>query len=105
MSCDSWIFIHKHISDAEDGNGRIIERKVLWQYKSWKVGEMFANTFYLNNGSYRSTCPEHLIEFANECIAKLDITDLHDELDAFKEMKVLLENPDVRNNYFVSVDW
>ena len=105
MGCDSWVFVHKHISDAEDGNGRVIERKVLWNYGSWEIGEMFVNSYDLGNGHYRSTCAEDLIVFADECLSELDANKNTYEYAAFKEMKELLEDPDERANYFVSVDW
>ena len=105
MSCDSWIFVHKHIADAEDGNGRIIERKVLWNYPTWEIGEMFTDKFDLPNGTYRSTCPDHLIDFANECLSNLDAQTHSMIHNAFTEMKDLLQDTDPRDNYFVSVDW
>jgi hypothetical protein len=105
MSCDSWVFVHKHIADAEDGNGRVIERKVFWNYSSWEIGQEFTEVFDLPNGTYRSTCPEHLIAFADNCLDKLDPQDNDYEYGAFQELKKLLQDTDPRDNYFVSVDW
>jgi len=105
MSCDSWIFVHKHISDAEDGNGRVIERKVLWNENSWEIGQMFTDKFYLPNGTYRSVSPEALVEFAEDCLAHPDAAQDPYTSSAFMEMKESLNDPDPRDNYFVSVDW
>ena len=105
MGCDSWVFVHKHIADAEDGNGRVIERKVLWNYSSWEIGQQFTDTFDLPNGTYRSTCPGHLIAFADDCLGKCDSQESEYEYAAYLELKELLQNTDPSDNYFVSVDW
>jgi len=110
MGCDSWIFVHKHIAKAEDGNGRVIERKVLWNYSSWEIGEMVTSAFDLPNGTYRSTCSEHLLDFADNCLYKLK-TNKKKYKDpvllkqAFNDIKKSLRNLDPRDDFFVSVDW
>jgi hypothetical protein len=105
MGCDSWVFVHKHISDAEDGNGRVIERKVLWNYSSWEIGEMFTVSLALPNGTYRSTCSEDLLEFAGNCLDKIDPEEHSLMHSAFVDMVDLLQDTDPRDNFFVSVDW
>jgi len=105
MSCDNWVFVHKHIADAEDGNGRIIERKVLWNPTSWDIGYSMTATFDLSNGTYRSTCPEYLIDFANDCLEKFNSDEQKFERDALIELKEKLVKSDPKDNYFVSIDW
>lgn len=105
MSCDSWIFVHKHIANADDGNGRIIERKVLWNIKSWELGEQFACYFALSNGTYRSTCSEYLLNFAEQMLTSYDPNVNPDEHEALIEITGLLQDVDPRDDFFVSVDW
>jgi len=69
MSCDSWIFVQKNVSESEDRNEQTTERKALWNYSSWSIGELFASRFGLSSGDYRSAHLEDLITFAEDCIS------------------------------------
>jgi len=100
----SYVFVHKHIANAEDGNGRIIERKVLWQSDSFLIGERFMENFDLDDGDYRGTCPELLCEFANEHLKEVDDDTSSEEKSSLLAIPNLLAGACETDNYFVSAD-
>jgi len=105
MSCDSWIFVHKHIANCDDGNGRVIERKVFWNHKSWEVGHHFTVAFGLDSGYYTSTCREDLLLFVNKMIQSLDRVDNQYDYDECCSLLKELERSSDDYDYFVSIDW
>jgi hypothetical protein len=105
MGCDSWVFVHKHIAHNDHNNGRIIERKVLWNYASWEIGSEMTKAFALPNGTYRSTCVEDLMVFASSCLDRFSCDEDPYEHKAFSELKTLLYAAESSDEFFVSVDW
>ena len=102
MSCDSWVFVYKHIADAEDGNGEIIERKVLWNVNSWEIGDCMNAHFNLYCGAIRSAYPDELIDFADDCLEEFDSDEQKFERDVLIELKEKLVNPDPSDRYWVA---
>jgi hypothetical protein len=100
----SWVFLHKHIAHAEDGNGRIVERKVLWKSESTLIGKHFLKNFSLDDGDYRGTSPELLCKFANRCLENFGDTARREERTSLLEIKQLLAGACETDNYFVSSD-
>jgi len=105
MGCDSWIFVHKHIANCDDGNGRIIERKVFWNFSSWETGSAICDAFSLDNGTYRSTSAEDLVDFAESRLNQFNTNSQAHEHDALANLLGLLSNIDPNDDFFVSVDW
>jgi hypothetical protein len=100
----SYVFVHKHITHAEDGNGRIIERKVLWQSDSFLIGEHFMENFDLDDGDYRGTSPDLLLEFAGEHLDELNNETSSEEKSSLLAFQKLLAGACETDNYFVSAD-
>ena len=105
MSVDSWIFIDNHFASKDDGDGVIVERKVLWNCVSESIGLEFADSFDLDNGDYRNVCHEDLHAFADKCIASLgeDASAYH--LNSLLSIKQLLESTIESDNFLVSIDY
>jgi hypothetical protein len=105
MGIDSWIFIENHITNKDDGDAVILERKVLWNSESGDIGIEFADSFNLDNGDYRDVCREDLHAFVDECIASLGEDACSYDLNSLLSIKQLLESTMESDYFSVSIDY
>lgn len=105
MSCTSWIFVHKHLSDAPDGNGSIIERKVLWREDDADLGIALCSYFDLPNGGYQYASHNYLCEYLDDLIEKSPGESEGDLRKSLTDLRQIVGASSEDDDYFVSVDW